>query len=134
VSGTGDVDALEAALRLDLQVAGGVPDGSGPQVPLIVVRMPSGDLTLSWGNSCLASDTDYEIYQGTLGVHYSHTPVVCSTGGLTTVTFTEPAGSAYYVVVPTNGFVEGSYGLDSNGTGRPQGGLACLPAVIPSCL
>jgi hypothetical protein len=43
------------------------------------------------------------------------------------------AGNRYYLVVPTNGVVEGSYGLTSEGDERLQGSSACMPQSIASC-
>jgi hypothetical protein len=110
--------------------AGALPDGGGvPGTPL-TVSAASGNLTLTWGSSCAASDTDYEIYEGTLGSYYSHTQKFCTTGGATTKTFPQPAGSTYYLVVPKNAVSEGSYGQASSGAEIPQGAAACAPRQI----
>jgi hypothetical protein len=116
--------------------AGRVPDGAFlPGVPLIVETTASGDLGLSWGSSCAATDVDYEIYEGTLGIYYTHAPARCSTGGATTATLPAPAGSAYYIVVPSSGVREGSYGYTSDGWERPPSPEACLPReIVPACL
>ena len=45
-----------------------------------------GDLTLTWGDSCRSSDSDYEVYEGTLGDLASHAVRYCSTGGTTSKT------------------------------------------------
>ena len=91
----------------------------------------SNVLTLVWGASCAANDADFEVYEGTLGggsaFSYNHSPRYCSTGGLTTASFTPPETSTYYLVVPQNGLFEGSYGAASNGAEIPQGGPNCLP-------
>ncbi len=110
--------------------AGAAPDGGGvPGTPL-TVSASGGNLTLSWGTSCATSDTDYEIYEGTLGTYYSHAQKLCSTGGATTIAFAQPAGSTYYLVVPKNAVSEGSYGRNSDGTERPQGAPACMPQQV----
>jgi len=134
-AGSEDVDAVEATLASYLVglIAGRVPDGSGPQPPLAVVREPSGDLTLSWSVSCSTTDTDYEIYAGVIGSYFSHLPLSCSTGGQTTFTTPVPAGDAYYLVVPSNGIYEGSYGSDSGGAERPPGIPSCRPFQYPQC-
>lgn len=111
--------------------SGRVPDGSDlGSSPLTVSREGSGDLALSWSESCHPNDADYEVYEGELGMVYSHAPVTCSTAGATTHTFTPAAGARYYLVVPTNGSIEGSYGLDSDLAERPSLAGACHPQQI----
>ena len=113
--------------------AGAVPDGANvPGTPLTVTHSAGSDIMLSWDPSC-AGDTDYEIHEGTIGSYYSHNSLFCSTGGATTMTFTPSAGGTYYLVVPTNGVDDGSYGLDSVGSQRPPAGKACLPQTIVVC-
>jgi hypothetical protein len=109
--------------------AGAIPDGVLPGVPLMVTRTGT-DLNLSWGASCLAGDTDFEVYEGTVGSWYSHTSKFCTTGGATSISFPEPAGNVYYLVVPRNALSEGSYGHASNLSERPQGAAACLPQQV----
>jgi hypothetical protein len=117
-----------------LATAGTVPDGNDGSGPPLLVSAADGNLTLTWGSSCRASDTDYEIYEGTLGSYPSHAPRFCTTSGATTLTFPAPAGSAYYLVVPRNAAREGSFGRASDGSERPQGAEACLPrAIAPAC-
>ena len=115
--------------------AGSVPDGSDGSTSL-TVNLAAGNLTLSWGSSCTTSDTDYEVYEGSLTPHftYTHTRKLCTTGGLTTATFAAPSGSAYYLAVPRNAVSEGSYGSSSSGAERPQGQSTCVPQVVaPAC-
>ncbi|HEX5042801.1 MAG TPA: hypothetical protein VFV75_07830 [Candidatus Polarisedimenticolaceae bacterium] len=90
-------------------------------------------VALSWDGSCLASDDDYAVYEGTLGAFTSHAPRLCSTGGARTASFDLPAGSVYWLVVPRNGAAEGSYGVDGSGTARPASAAACLPASVGLC-
>jgi len=124
----------EFVLLVLIEPAGTLPDGASvPGTPLTVERQPGGDLTLSWGASCVANDGDYAIYQGTLGDFASHAPMLCSTGGATTSTVTPAAGSTYYLVVPRNGSREGSYGIDSSSTERPASASACLVQSIAAC-
>ena len=114
--------------------AGSAPDGDGvPGTPLTVAREPDGDVTLIWGASCTATDTDYVIYAGTIGDFASHSRVVCGTGGATTKTLTPAAGSTYYLVVPRNGSNEGSRGTDGTGAERPEGTTTCLPRLVAGC-
>lgn len=97
----------------------------------MVARAAGGDLTLSWGASCSGTDTDYAVYEGTLGAPFNtHVPVTCSTNGATSWTFTPGAGDRYYYVVPRNAVSEGSYGLGSNGLSRPPSASACLPQEV----
>ena len=111
-----------------------MPDGTSvPGVPLAVTHAAGGDMTLSWGSGCGGGISDYEIYEGTLGLYYSHASKFCSTGGLTTKTFTPPAGGAYYLVVPRNALREGSYGTDSAAVQRPAGMAACLAREAAAC-
>jgi hypothetical protein len=114
--------------------AGQTPNGATvPGTPLTIVMEPSGDVTLSWGTSCLIGDTDYEIYEGTVGSYSSHAPVSCTTGGATTSTFPPSGGATYYIVVPRTGSREGSYGQDSTGAERPQSASPCLPQQFGGC-
>ena len=107
--------------------------GEVPNDALTVARTGDGDLTLSWSPSCTASDTDYEIYEGQIGNFTSHSDVLCSTGGSTTQTLTPGPGDTYYLVVPRNAAVEGSYGVDSEGVERLPGTSSCLPYLIGGC-
>jgi len=129
------IDTSSAIVTLAVvAAAGAVPDGSDGSGPPLQVSASDGNLTLTWGSSCRPTDTDYEIYEGTLGHYPSHAPRVCTTGGATTFTFPAPAGSAYYLVVPRNAAREGSYGRAGDGSERPQGLDACLPqAIAPAC-
>jgi hypothetical protein len=121
-------------IRVELPntAAGRVPSGADDP-PLAVTKVASGDLTLEWGESCNTGDTDYEVYEGTLGDFTSHSPLVCSTSGALEWTFTPAAGDTYYLIVPRNASREGSYGLDSSGNERPVGAEACLVQRIESC-
>lgn len=114
--------------------AGSVPDGGQvPGTPLTVAPAAGGDLRLSWGGSCLGSDTDYEIYSGDMPNFTVYRPRVCSTSGAVTWTLTPAAGNEFYLVVPRNATREGSYGTNSANVQRPPGGSACLPQAVASC-
>ena len=113
-----------------------MPDGAQvPGAPLMVQRAPGGEINLTWSKSCLSTDNDFEIYEGALGVFYSHTMKFCTTGGasMLTLTFLPAPGSTYYIVVPRNGPREGSYGTDSAGIERSRGLVSCLPQSIGVC-
>lgn len=121
-------------VRAAVVPAGRVPDGAQvPGTPLTVEQATGGQLRLTWGDSCLPTDNDFEIYEGTLGAFYSHTMKFCTTSGATTSTFLPGPGSTYYVVVPRNGPREGSYGINSNAVERPPGVPACLAQEIAVC-
>jgi sugar lactone lactonase YvrE len=108
-----------------------VPDGRvAGEKPLTVTRSPNGDLTLSWGPSCLATDFDYAIYEGQLGSFPSHTARFCTTAGATGKTFAPGPGSMYYLVVPRNSLEEGSHGLSSDGAERLRGPGVCAPQQV----
>ena len=146
---------LAAALELDGQVVthyvspprainGCVPERwyGGGHVPesgsgaLQVSRSAGGELTLSWGSSCVTNN-GYAIYEGVLGDWTSHIPLSCG-ATFPAATFSEPAGNSYFLVVPTSinlipPDVEGSYGLLSNGSERPRSSQACIAeqAIVP---
>ncbi len=115
--------------------AGRVPDGDDvPGVPLTVTKVGGGDLTLAWSSSCLGTDNDYEIYEGTIGGTFtSHAARVCTTGGATSFSLTPAGGDTYYLVVPRNAANEGSYGTGSDGLERGTGGGQCLPQSVGAC-
>jgi len=126
--------ATASAAVMGSAPAGAIPDGDTiPGTPLSIALLPSGDVTLSWGTSCLPSGVDYEIYEGTIGSYTSHADLFCSTGGLTSFTFSPSGGNTYYLVVPATGAVEGSYGTDSTGAERPQGTSSCLGQSVGVC-
>jgi len=114
--------------------AGRVPDGGQvPGPPLTVTHAAGGDVRLSWGPSCLAGDSDFEIYAGDMSDFTRYSPKFCSTAGAATLTFTPAPGSEFYLVVPRNAGREGSYGVNSNNVERPAGNSACLPQSVTAC-
>lgn len=44
------------------------------------------------------------------------------------------AGNRYYLVVPSEGTVDGSYGVDGYGNERPPSAAACRPQSFDTCL
>jgi len=115
--------------------AGSVPDGwaQTPGAPLTLEHASGSSLKLSWAGSCDPTDTDYNVYEGALGDFASHAPAGCGTGGATHTTLAPAAGNTYYLVVPADGGVEGSYGRRSDGMTRSPGASACLPQAVGSC-
>lgn len=96
---------------------------------LTVSKDPYGQLGLSWGASCVATDNDFAVYQGQLGDFQSHVPVQCSTGGATAATIPMAAGNVYLLVVPNDGYYEGRYGSASSGAEIAAGPTRCYPAA-----
>lgn len=114
-------------------LSGAVPTGEGASTPLTLERF-GANLLLSWGASCSTNDTDYEIYEGSMDLYYSHGLKLCSTGGATGAVVFPAAGDTYYLVVPKNASGEGSYGLTGNGLERPQGAPACMVQQAGACI
>ena len=114
--------------------AGRVPDGDAvPGVPLTIEKGVGAHLTLRWGTSCSSGDSDYEIYEGSIGIFTSHAPLVCSTGGSNQATLTPGVDNRYYLVVPRNAAREGSYGTNSSGVERTQSTSACMARLLAGC-
>jgi len=111
----------------------GVPFPAGGRVAGLAMARSGGNLSLSWSPSCSASDTDYAVYEGTLGSFTTHQSVDCSTGGATSATIAPSPGDGYYLVVPRTASKEGSYGRRSGGTERPAAASACVPQQPSWC-
>ncbi len=110
-----------------------MPDGYWVAgTPLVVAKL-GGEIQLSWGASCTATDDDYAVYEGTIGSFASHDERFCSTGGNQQVTFAPGQGNRYYIVVPRNAASEGSHGRKSDGNQRPAGASTCLTQQLASC-
>ncbi len=137
VTSVTDVDAESSysnEVLADWVSAGQVPNGGNMSgVPLTLSDGTANEIRLSWDTSCLATDTDYEVYGGQLGNYMGHTPITCSTGGALTTSFVPAAGNIFYLVVPTNGFREGSYDTDGMGFPRSASTSACLPQSVAAC-
>ena len=91
-----------------------------PATPLVnktvFPQLDTSDVIISWNASCSEGASDYGIYEGTIGLWFSHTMVDCADGGVTlTEQITPAAGSRYYLVVPHNTMTEGSYGQQQDG-------------------
>jgi hypothetical protein len=113
------------------------PTVPGGRVAALTVDKAAGtSITLTWGPSCSTGDGDFEVYQGDIGNFYSHGLVsgLCSTSGSTTTTIDAGVdGSFYYVVVPTDGATEGSYGENSSAVERPVGSPQCATQSLGNC-
>ena len=125
------------------EIANGSIDSFGPEpvsqpggtVPgLKIVRKGVGanpSITLRWNPSCSFGDTDYEVYEGNLDALpvYDHEQVLCSTASATIATFNASSGDRYFLVVPTDGTEEGSYGIDGTHAQRPPAAVSCRNQV-----
>lgn len=132
------LESARPALTIEYSIgqpgAGSVPDGSlVPGAPLTVEHATGGSIRLNWGVSCLAGDSDFEVYAGDMRDFTVYVPKFCSSGGATTLTFAPAGGSEFYLVVPRNAAREGSYGLNSAGLQRPAAPAACLQQSIAGC-
>ena len=126
----GDVDDPAGASNVVVENVN-APGAGDIADTLTIAPAAGGDITLSWGASCSATDTDYSVYEGGLGSYYTHVARLCSTGGATSVTLTPPSGaSVYYLVVPRNAAFEGVYGKASSGAPIPPGGTTCTAQLV----
>lgn len=102
---------------------------SAPAGLLTLTPAPLGQVALTWGASCVATDNDYAVYRGRMGDFRSHVPVQCSTGGATNATIDLDAEDSYYLVVPNDSYQEGRYGRSGTGELIPAGPTSCYPAA-----
>jgi hypothetical protein len=100
---------------------------------LEVGKTGDGEVVLNWPGSCLAGDTDFEVYAGTLGQFDASDPLTCTTGGATTYPLPSDPRNRFFLVVPRNSTREGSHGKDGAGAERPSLAGACLPQEISEC-
>jgi len=112
-----------------------VPQGTPARsAQTLTLAQQGGSIVLGWGASCSLADNDYAVYAGPLDGGFSgHAAVACSTGGATMLSFEPETESRYYLVVPSNGSFEGSYGAASSGAPRGQAAEACLPMYANAC-
>lgn len=114
-------------------LSGAVPDGASlPGTMLTLEKGGAGNVTLRWGPSCRPSDNVYAVYEGTLGSFTSHVPRNCNVFD-PFLSLAPGAGNRYYLVVPTDTAIEGSYGRDGNGNERPPSTAGCYPQSVGSC-
>ena len=105
----------------------------GGRIVGLTATKSGGSITLNWFPSCSTADTGYIVYEGAVGSWYSHVPVGCVPIAATTSTFPASAGNRYYLVVPTNGTTEGSYGKNSASVERPVSTSACKAQSLGTC-
>ncbi|OGF66900.1 MAG: hypothetical protein A2Y62_01545 [Candidatus Fischerbacteria bacterium RBG_13_37_8] len=63
---------------------------------------------------------------------YDYLPLQCCVAGTSYSTLAF-SGNYYYLVVPANALVEGSYGRDSGGSERPVSSSACKMQNLSPC-
>lgn len=117
---------------------GEVPvDQDAPGEPLMILKN-GNDLTITWDRECNEGfATDYAIYRGTIAAlasgTWDHLPVVCTDAGHDRIETIEGGSDSYYfLVVPNDATVEGSYGSGSAGE-RPSSSSACFATGGGSC-
>jgi len=110
------------------------PDlAAGRVEDLRIAKGEFGKLLFSWHSWCPAPRADYAIYDGGLRYYSTLSPVLCSTAGETTnVEINPPSGSRFYLVVPQQGEVEGSFGELSFGVERQPTNNTCKSAYDPT--
>ena len=131
------------AFRLDFEngtsgiftasLAAGPPGSAGG---LMLEKSAGGYLDLTWSQDC-GGGSHYGIYRGDLAAGLSSMSAVtgfCAVGG-TSASIPAGSGSAeFFLVVPSVGGFEGSYGTDSAGISRPPALLPCHPRdQVDSC-
>jgi hypothetical protein len=106
----------------DLVVAREITPGAVGELRIAGVDGLSGDLSLTYQQACGATNHNivYGPLQGVAG--YEYTGQVCGIGASGTYSGFDPGfGSFFFIVVGTDGGGhEGSYGLDSDHTERPE--------------
>ncbi|MDH3626511.1 MAG: CRTAC1 family protein [Acidobacteriota bacterium] len=87
----------------------------------------TGEIDVTFNAACDA--TDQTIYYGDLASvsSYAYSGAACFRGNLGVTSFNPGLSSAFFLIVGTTGFVEGTYGLDGAGFERPEhlSGTAC---------
>ncbi|MEM7247780.1 MAG: ThuA domain-containing protein [Acidobacteriota bacterium] len=134
-SGTySDPDFQQHLLGGILWAAGATGPGRIPTT-MTLGRAPSGMLQVSWEPSACIGSRDHAIFEGAVGDWSSHRSLACSDTGDDMQELVMPTfGDRYYLVVPVNDEVEGSYGLDSFGNERPASADgACRATRSLSC-
>jgi polyhydroxybutyrate depolymerase len=108
----------------------------GAVADLRVVRNPDGSLQLSWARDC-GGATTYGIYRGDLRTGLGSLEPEPGQCGVPRTNRTVPPGDRpadFFLVVPDDGSVEGSYGTGSDGAARGGAGTRCRPAgTVDAC-
>ncbi len=97
-------------------------------------------ITIHCPASCSSGADQYAVYEGTLSNFaaslYTHVEIGCSESCPGAIPVSPISADSYYLVVPQNRKTEGSYGLASDGSERPQAPFAdrCVaPQVLSAC-
>jgi hypothetical protein len=114
--------------------AGQTPNGREVNGQPLTLSRNGDNIILDWGASCLGTDEDFAIYEGTLGDFTSYSPNVCSTGGANSLEIAAGSENRFFIVVPHGSVREGSYGSDSQRVPRPPSDDACLEQSVAFCL
>ena len=112
-------------------VGSGTPGSVLPT--MLVDKVASGQLHLSWYGNCVDEVTHYAVYEGQVGVWDSHEQLVCDAGLDLEEDISPSSGDRYYLVVPLISDTEGSYGRDSSLLERPAAAsAACATTHLPA--
>ena len=91
-----------------------------------LITMDKGlpSVTINCPGSCSSGGTSYGLYEGTTASlqtgAYNHVKMSCVESCPGSITFSPTLNDTYYLIIPHNGTEEGSYGLDSGFSERPQ--------------
>ncbi len=130
--------ALVASGNLtQLRGLGSVPGNPlNPGTPL-TITLEGTRVILTWAASCL--DQDYAVYRGNVADLPTNSTasaalVTRSTGGQTSAADELSGAAVFYVVVPNDGVLEGSYGQNSPLIERPQSVNSPYTQVLDACV
>ncbi len=125
--GNGQFDAADAACQLG--GTPGEPGGASGQVRVTSFNPVTGDLTVSYGVGCSATDNSVEYGPLAAVSTYGYSGQVCAIGNTGEATFRLPAGNLFFLIVGRDASVEGSYGKRNDGASqveRPENaGTSC---------
>ncbi len=111
-------------------------ESSGGSLGLMIASaydLQTGAITIEFDPGCVT--TDHTIYYGDLASVASmiFSGQECHVGTTGSATFTPGPGSIFWLIVGNDGAVEGSYGVDSEGTERPED-IALTECALPQDL
>ena len=111
--------------------SGGLP---GEALSLSLSNAGGGQIQLDWTADCGAGDA-YGIYRGNLAGGYASIQRDSCSVAATTATLAEiPSTDEFFLVVPSIGGSEGSYGNTSTSAARVPAGTVCFPQLqIDAC-
>ena len=132
-NGCGSSALTAGASATDLALAPPpIEDGTGAGNP-VSISYSGGTITLTWDAATCA--TRYNVYMGTLGAYWNH--AIFTAAGLTGVdscfepassaSFTDPGGSAYFLIAADNCILESNLGVSTVTNPRPYAATACSP-------